>query len=301
MKTHHSIFCILLLTACFEICGQETTGRLFFDIPEGDTIFATLKTTGGNEFTGIIVSEDEEFIEIETEPFLVLKIPKVKILSYKIIEKQKTVGGEFYFENPHATRYLYSPNGYGLRMGEGYYQNLWVMFNQVSYGFSDYFTMGTGITPLFLFEGAPTPVWITPKFSIPVRKDKINIGGGALLATVLVETDASFGIAFGTFTLGPRDSNFTLGTGWAFTSDGFAKHPTFTIAGMRRTGKKGYILTENYLISTAYETIGILSFGGRSVQKKLAVDYGLVIPFNIGATIAFPWLSITLPFGEKIN
>ena len=119
------------------------------------------------------------------------------------------------------------------------------------------------------------------------------------MATVLGESEASFGIAYGTFTFGSRDANTSLGAGWAYTTDGFGERPTFSLSGMYRVGKKGYMITENYLISTAYETIGIISAGGRTVQKRLAVDYGLAIPVNIGETIAFPWLSITLPFGER--
>ncbi|MFW5820882.1 MAG: hypothetical protein ACOCWA_06305 [Bacteroidota bacterium] len=69
---------------------------------------------------------------------------------------------------------------------------------------------------------------------------------------------------------------------------------------MYRIGKKEYLRTENYLISTQYETIGIISAGGRSVQKRLTVDYGLVIPVGVDEFFALPRLSITLPFGENV-
>jgi hypothetical protein len=296
MARTSALFAILLfISVC--IYGQTDSTKNLFDRSETDTLRIFIEAIDNTEYTGILLSEDDRIVELETDLGVIIKIPKIKILRYKTLQVKEIVDGEYYFENPHATRYFYGPNGYGLRQGEGYYQNTWVMFNQVSYGFSDYFSVGTGIIPLFLFEGAPTPAWLTPKFSIPIRKDKINVGGGALLATVIGETDASFGIAYGTITLGSRDANTTLGAGWAYTGDGFGEYPTFSLSGMYRLGPKGYFISENYLISTAYETIGIISLGGRTVQKKLAVDYGLILPLNIGATIAFPWLSITLPFG----
>lgn len=287
----------LILFMSLSLSGQADSIQNLFDSSGNDTLRIFIETIDNTEYTGILLSEDEKSVKMETDLGVVIKIPKIKILRYKTLHIKDIVNGEYYFENPHATRYFYGPNGYGLRQGEGYYQNTWVMFNQVSYGFSDYFSIGTGIIPLFLFEGAPTPAWLTPKFSIPIRKNKINVGGGALVATVIGESDASFGIAYGTFTLGSRDANTTLGVGWTYTGDGFGEHPTFSLSGMYRLGPKGYFLSENYLISTAYETIGIISLGGRTVQKKLAVDYGLIIPINTGISIAFPWLSITLPFG----
>lgn len=277
--------------------SQKDTIFDLFKISPADSVYVEIETTRGNVYSGLIVNTNPKYIELETEPMVILRIPRLKVLDYEILDKDNFRGGDFYFENPHATRYFYGPNGYGLKKGTGYYQNLWVMFNQVSYGFSDYFSVGTGLIPLFLFAGTPSPVWITPKFSIPLKKDKFNLGAGALAATVIGEDQLSFGIAYGTMTYGSRDRNGTLGAGWTYTTDGFGEYPTFSFSGMYRIGKKGYLLTENYLISTQDQTIGIISAGGRTVQKRLAVDYGLFIPLGVGEFFALPWLSITLPFG----
>lgn len=298
MAKNSLLFTVALLLTV-SLYGQVDSIQNLFDPSTSDTLRIFIETIDNTEFTGILLSEDEKYIELQTDLEVIIKIPKIKILRYKTLESREFLDGKHYFENPHATRYFYGPNGYGLRKGEGYYQNTWVMFNQVSYGFSDYFSVGMGIIPLFLFEGAPSPAWLTPKFSIPVVRDKFSIGGGALVATILGESGSSFGIAYGTFTFGSRDANTTLGTGWAYTGDGFGEFPTFSLSGMYRTGEKGYFISENYLISTSNETVGIISLGGRTVQKRLAVDYGLVIPLNAGVTLAFPWLSITLPFGGQ--
>jgi len=289
---------LILLVANFHTFGQQEYKYMNFLHSESDSVYIDIKSTSGEDYSGLIISEDSTYLVIEPEWLVRIKMPKYKIESYHLIDRKQIVNGEYMFENPHATRYFYGPNGYGLKKGEGYYQNTWVLFNQVSVGFSDYFSVGTGMIPAFLFGGTPTPVWITPKVSIPVQKDKVNLGAGVLAATVLGESGTSFGIAYGTFTYGSKDHNFSGGIGWAYSDAGLGDKPTLMFSGITRVGKKGYLLTENYFITTAWENIGIISVGGRTVQKKLAVDYGLFMPLNIGATIAFPWLSITIPFGN---
>ncbi len=296
MKILSSLFPVIFLFSFTAFTQSDTISDLF-KISPTDSVYVEIETSRGNVYSGLIVNTNPKYIELETEPMVILRIPRLKIMDYEILDEEKLKGGDFYFENSHATRYFYGPNGYGLKKGTGYYQNLWVMFNQVSYGFSDYFSLGTGLIPLFLFAGTPTPVWITPKFSIPLKKDKFNLGAGALAATVIGENQASFGIAYGTLTYGSKNRNGTLGAGWTYTADGFGEYPTFSFSGMYRIGKKAYLVTENYLISTQYETIGIISAGGRTVQKRLAVDYGLVIPVGVEEFFALPWLSITLPLG----
>jgi len=268
-----------------------------------DTVRYVIETIDGNEYLANILESTEEYILIQTDIISELKLNRSVIESMKKVTIGDMTKGEFWFENPHATRYFYSPNGYNLKKQEAYYQNTWVFFNQLSYGFTDQFSMGVGIMPIFLVGAGAAPVWITPKIGIPLIENKLNLGVGVLAATILGESDTGFGIAYTTLTHGDRDKNSTIGGGWAFSSDGWGKYPTITFAAMARFSKKGFFITENYLITTAYETIGIISFGGRSVQKKLAVDYGLIFPVNTGADmlLAVPWLSITIPFGNKVS
>jgi len=58
----------------------------------------------------------------------------------------------------------------GLHKGEGYYQNIWVFWNQASFGVTENFSLGFGIIPLFLFGGEAgqySPIWVVPKLSYP--------------------------------------------------------------------------------------------------------------------------------------
>lgn len=114
---------------------------------------------------------------------------------------------------------------------------------------------------------------------MPVIKDKYNVGAGALLGTVIGE-GSSFGILYGVNTFGNKDKNVTIGLGWGFSDGEIATSPTVSVSGMYRTGAKGYLLTENYFISTGSETLGIISFGGRRIIQSVGLDFGLLVPFT---------------------
>lgn len=276
-----------------------------FSQEAGDsTSIILVEITDGNEFTGTIIFEDSSGIILLTEIYGELQIKTRNIKKRKEIPSEHLVGGEYWFGNPHATRYFFGPNVYGLKKGEGYYQNTWILLNQVNYGITNYLSLGGGIMPLFLFAGSPTPVWLTPKLSVPVVRDKFNLGAGVLFAHVLGD-GSSFGIAYGASTFGNRESNLTLGAGWGFSAYDsnwdWSDRITLMLSGMTRVGRKTYLITENYYLNLGEgDSFGIIMLGGRSVQKRLAVDYGLVLPLgtDLGEFIAIPWLSITLPFGN---
>jgi len=268
--------------------------------PADSTRLWVIDTQDGNSFMGKVVDEDSTKIILLTEVYGVIQIPLSQIKAKSELRTSDVVEGELWFSNPHATRYFFGTNGYGLRKGEAYYQNTWILFNQVNYGITNYISLGGGIVPLFLFAGAPTPVFITPKVTVPIVKDKVNLGAGVLYAYVLGE-EFGLGITYGALSFGNRDNNLTLGAGWAFADGEWATSPTLTLSGMTRVGRKTYLITENYYIGLSEESsLGIISLGGRSVQKRLAVDWGLVLPVgaDIGSFVAIPWLGIAIPFGN---
>ena len=256
-----------------------------------------------NTYVGKIKSRTSEVIVFDSKELGIINIQVRNIKSMIEVRPDQVKEGEFWFENPQSTRYFWGPTGYGLHKGDAYYQNVWIFFNQFTFGISENTSIGVGFIPLFLFGGAPTPVWITPKVSIPIH-EQFNIGVGALLGGVLGEdTDGPFGIAYGTATFGNRDKNFSLGLGYGFAGGEWANVPTITISGMIRTGKRGYILTENYLIDVGSETFVLLSAGGRVVGKNISLDYGGIIPVvgDIGTLVVIPWLGISVPLGKKKN
>lgn len=264
-----------------------------------DTSLVHIETIDGNEFTGEIVGQDSLKIYLKTHSLGEIGILKRDIKSQQEIKVQQIIDGKVWFENPQSSRYFWAPNAYSLKKGEGYYQNIWVLWNQVSYGFTDNFSLGAGIIPLFLFAGTPTPIFILPKISIPIQKDKFNISAGALVGTIIGESESTFGILYGNTTVGSRDNNVTFGLGYGFAGDVWASSPMINIDGMFRLSSRGYFITENYYVNTGGSGAAVISLGGRWIIKKAALDFGLFLPVaNTEKFIAVPWLGFTVPFGN---
>ena len=289
----------LLALICFLLFGVGT--QLSHAQTAPDSLMYRVETRDGNTFIGNILNQDFEKIILRTATLGEVSILKKDIAKMSLVEGGRMKGGKFWFENPQATRYFWSPNGYGLRKGEAYYQNVWVLFNQVAVGVTDNFSIGGGMVPLFLFAGAPTPVWITPKVSFPVVEDKVNIGVGALVGTLIgggEDVEGSAGILYGLSTFGSRDKNASIGLGYGFAGGEMASTPVVTFSGLLRTGARGYLLTENYVIRSGGETFSMFMVGGRRIINKAGLDFGVVIPGQSGDFIAIPWLGFTIPFGN---
>ena len=290
---------LVLITFCFLVLAFGPASVLAQSNPDSTTLYR-IETTDGNKYLGYILASDTEKIQLKTEKLGTLPILRKDIKSLTAVNSGQIKNGKYWFDNPQSTRYLFSPNGYGLKPGEGYYQNVLVFVNQVSVGITNNVSMGVGIVPLFLFGGS-TPVWLLPKVSFPVKKDKVNIGAGALVGTALGEESGGFGIVYGLTTFGSRDKNVSLGLGYGYAAGDWAKSPTITFSGLLRTGNRGYLLTENYLIGTGDGSIGLISAGGRRIIKRVGLDFGLLLPVGseIDGFFALPFIGFTVPFNQN--
>lgn len=284
-----SLTFVLLLTI-FGGFAQEKPGSKIF----------RLETRDGNGYTGEVLSSDSVRVIFKAEKLGEITVLRSEVKSLEPLEAKQVKDGKYWFPNPQSTRYFFSPNGYGLKQGEGYYQNIWVLMNSVAVGLTDYISVGAGMIPLFLFAGTATPVWVTAKVSVPVVRDKFNLGAGFLAGTALGEPDTGFGIFYGLATIGSEDKNLTLGGGYGFAVDSESGAPMFNLNGMIRVSPRGYIISENYLFVSESSSTLILSIGGRTIIKGAGLDYGLIIPAVSGeGLIAVPWLGITIPIGKK--
>lgn len=263
-----------------------------------------IKTQDAGTIIGELVESTPDYLLVKTTSLGEVKVDLKAVESVKEIDPARIVDGKYWFENPHATRNLYGPTGYGLRKGEGYYQNTWIVLNTVSYGFTDWLTIGAGMEFVSFFNEGNVPVFIiTPKVSFPIIENKLNAGGGILYvnATSLAEdSEAQFGIVYGVGTYGSKDNNVTLGLGWGYNGyDGIAQSPTVTLSGTLRTGRSFGLVTENWFLTVEGELITILSFGARYLGEKVAIDLALVVPVIDGDGVALPWLGVAIPFGGK--
>ncbi|MEI6680584.1 MAG: hypothetical protein WCL21_18390 [Mariniphaga sp.] len=274
-------------------------GKSFAQNNPDSTMLYRIETVNGNEYIGNIMHQDSLKIYFKSSQLGAITITRADIRNMNMIDAQSMKAGKYWYPNPQSTRYFWSPNGYGLKAGEAYYQNVWVLYNQISVGLTDYFSIGAGMIPLFLLGGLPSPVWIVPKLSIPVVKDKFNLGAGAIIGTVIGADTKGIGIVYGVSTFGNRDNNLSFGLGYGFAGGQWAKTPLINLSGMVRVSRSTYLLSENYFIGFGNDLFSMMSIGGRTlIHQSAGIDYGLIIPLNSGSNVALPWLGITVPFGK---
>lgn len=285
------VFILLLLISVAHLKSQDV---------QEDNVYRII-TRQGNEFIGTVVSENQDVIVLKTTAFGEVTIRKEDIRRQVIISADRFKDGEFWPDNPQSTRYLWTPNGYALEKGEAYYQNIWVLYNQVSLGVTENFSISAGLIPTLLLGAEAMPLWVVPKFSIPIEKNKVNMSAGAFIGTVAGEETGGFGIAFGTLTLGDRDNNVNLGLGWGFADGRWADFPVINLGIMYRVSPRGYFISENYYINLFDEGFGIISAGGRRIIGAVGLDFALAIPLVAGMDrlIALPFLGFTVPLNGK--
>ncbi len=261
--------------------------------------FYKIVTVQNQTFVGELISEDDESITLRTESLSRVTIERANIESIEKISADRIRNGGYWFENPQSTRYFFSPNAIGLRKGRGYYQNTWVLFNNVNYGISDNLSIGGGLVPLFLFGTGETPVWFLPKVSVPVVAEKFHLGGGAMIGGIVGADTEALGILYGVGTFGNRDRNLSVSLGYGYVGSDISNTPVVNISGLIRTGREFYLLTENYFVPGVDES-GIISAGFRWAPESFALDIGLFRPLiDAGDLIGIPWLGVTIPFGSK--
>lgn len=265
---------------------------------QADSSLYRIEMKDGNVYIGTIISENDEAILFRSRNIGDIELKKINIKHREKIDPSRLKNGEYWFENPHATRYLFGTNGLSLKKGEGYYQNAWIFFNNLNYGLSENVSVGAGFVPVFLFGVNSLPVWIMPKVSIPLRTENLHVAVGGLFGGVIgVDDGFGLGIAYGVVSYGNSDSNVTLGMGLGYAGGDWGKNPIFTLSGMHRIKNKLYLISENYFVFVDDESGGMLSLALRWAPQNFAVDFGLFRPTGVGGSfIGAPWLGVSIPF-----
>jgi len=173
----------------------------------------------------------------------------------------------------------------------------------VNYAVNDNITVGGGISVIPGIDFDQQFAFINPKVGFDLS-EKISLGGGILYATLPytetnetrvedtimggyyyeyddIERRANFGLFYGVGTYGSRESNATLGIGYAYINDEFAKYPIFVLGGMHRTSRRTALVTENWFVTLpksgkdypkGYSTLGVISYGIRFFGERMCVD-----------------------------
>ena len=270
----------------------------------------TIETVDGLIITGNIFSQDNIYLKLKTNSAGIITIEKSKI---KSVENGSILSDVPEIEEnklkQYSSKYFLGGSAYNLNRGEAYYANTGIFFNEINYGISNNFSIGVGLIPLFLFNGAPTPIWGKAKLSYPLVENKINISGGLMAGSIFsndeIEDIGLIGAFYGIVTFGSKDKNVSIGLNYAF-GDNELSPPIFTISGKAKISNKTFLISDNFLYidNSGYQNenslISIL--GARTLFSGIALDYGGIIP--IGDTLfegvfIYPYLGIKIGIGRN--
>ncbi len=181
--------------------------------------------------------------------------------------------GALWFDNPHATRLLFSPTAIPLQKGEGYFADFWVFFASAAVGVTDRFTVGGGMSLFPTEDLTDNLVYAIPKFTV-INRPEAKFAVGALAASMPTGSHRreSLGILYGVGTLGSRDNNVTLGTGFGYHNGTLSNTPILTLGAQARLGRRVSFITENWLVSPGDENVGFITYGVRILGETIAID-----------------------------
>lgn len=206
--------------------------------------------------------------------------------------------GQYWFENPHATRLLFSSTAFPLEKGSGYYSNAWLFMHTFALGINDRFTLAGGGTAIPGVALSDNLFYLLPKYTI-VNGTRTKVALGALLGFFPFNDDAnddvtSGGLLYAVGSTGNRESNVSLGVAWGYADDRVTSSPGVMIGGQGRVSRRFSLISENWFVPVDGETEGVVSYGLRFLGENLSVDLAWVSV--LGSNVSVPWLGFAIRF-----
>lgn len=244
-----------------------------------------VKMKNGDEFKGLIISQDTNSLVIRTDNgelnLIAKNVNSIEIEDYL---------GRFRFPNPHDTRYFFGPTGIPIKHRKGYYQNVLLTTNFINYGITKNISIGGGFE--FISTVLRNPIWfLTPKIGFDVSRN-VHVAGGVLVAGFAAQGTAALG--YGVFTFGNSETNLSLGLGYGYLEGQLARYPAIMISGTHRVSNGIALMTENYIIPNT----GFFGIQGiRILSNKNSFDIGaIIIPQIVNFIPALPFVGYSRAF-----
>ncbi len=301
----------LIHTLCVIFCTNETLAQT---TSADSTVIIEMQD--GQMLIGKPVSDDGKEYGIQTLSKGLVILPKYQIKSISNSSSAKEINGEPVFENPHPSRYLYSPSAITLKKGDGYVQAIYYLVWQAHYALTDHWSIGATTSyigaPLLLNVKYSTP--ISP--NIPAKENQLYFatgiqGGGAWMAPSVI-----FGVGFAGFTYGNPESNITINggflgytekrsnydnsTGTASFSRFYDGIPAFSLSFNKRIAPKTSLMGEFWFISNTL-------VGGPALRfysgKRNSIDFAFLnaVGSDGSSIIGIPFISWTQRIGNKMQ
>jgi hypothetical protein len=184
--------------------------------PATDSTKYLVVKNDGNEYVGLILSDDGREVLIQTSTLGKIYIPKSDIKSMRPLDLVDDVKkGEFNSAGVFTTRYQFTTNCFPIKKGENY-----AMVNL--YGPEVHFAVHKDFSVGVMSTWIGSPLALALKYTRGTANPKINYGAGALIGTSgYLNSGRGFGgLYWGMITYGDRRTNVTLSVGYGHFNDG---------------------------------------------------------------------------------
>jgi len=208
--------------------------------------------------------------------------------------------------NANPYKYLLGNSAMPMEQFTGYYQNVWIFFNNVAFAFTDWFSLSAGFEIISILAQGQGPFIynINPKITFPVI-DRLYVGGNIMyINTIRRPEDFNFdGIASlnGFATYGTTNHNVTAALGWGWFNGEFSSEPVISVSGMTRVSDKIGFVSENWIVPNVGQDggyYGVFSYGIRFLGDNTAIDLAFVNNADIADAliIGIPFLDFVVGF-----
>lgn len=268
-----------------------------------------IRVSDGSMVYGYISARTDDKISVTSMSLgeVVIPISEVAKIEYVDVKNMTTDKRGFFNDFHNSTHNLLFPSGYNLRKGQSYYENIYVFYNAFTYGVTDNIsvTAGLEIASLLFFSQMPL-AFTSAKFSIPFSKEKAAIALNATYIRVPTSPVENLVFLSGSFTLGSRNNNVTLGAGAGLRLNSSVNDEIipFSISTMQRVSDKISIISENWIFveDDFGNTSGVVSAGVRFHFKDNggafnAALFRPLVDSGFGF-IAYPFVSATITLGK---
>lgn len=156
--------------------------------------------------------------------------------------------------NHHASRYIFAPSAIPVNKGSFYYQNYNILLNDIQVGVTDNFGVGLGYS-------FPAFVYLTPKYSMPIKKNHTLAVGDIAVVSVFSSQENSlrFNIFYGMYTIGNSKNNVSFGLGLLQGNKFNGSQPITNLSGMYSISPNFYLVGEVWLNNRIQPFLGSFS------------------------------------------
>ncbi|SMG38444.1 hypothetical protein SAMN05661096_02544 [Marivirga sericea] len=295
MKKLNFIYILLFLTS---LVGQaQIEDPKIRDTPSQIKTKIVVYTKTGEIYKGFFISQDKDFLEIETTTVGTVRIPtqRIKKIESLSVDEEIEMDEDERLQQINPVRYMLGTSAFNYEKGGNYLRN-----NPMTYhrGVTDNFSIGVGTSLWALVLRVPV-IYVNPQFTKKLGKHvQYKIGLDAFAGFSLESSEGAGAAVLNTgITIGEPDLNLTGTVYYGAISEVQQLYPFYSLAGMARISKKLMLLSEGFYVPTEFEdNISFLFYGGRYLTDTASYDLGFFYNQEITDFIPFgiPFIAITI-------